>query len=195
MVRLVQEKVALVPAGQWDSIDDARRRWSKDFLIQGYYVQINGKTILVSLGHYYSSLRQVVSEEMSDAMGALGKALDPLYGKLVMTKHPHLEKQNHCPELRGKYDCGMGKKLEITQTSYGVDEYYSYTYESGREIDFGAKDAGMYNGPSYEVKCTTDGLMVNGSLNRLTSDGSLEVFSRDGKLATSCRSQRFRFRD
>lgn len=173
------------------SYDEAIRRLmpQASFLINGFYAKFESRTILLDFAHYYTPLSGSIPANITTTVSAVLKTLAPVYYSHLSRPNPLVKKTNHCPVLRGNYDCPKNA-LQITQVNYGPDELYVFHYsDRPNPFDFGANDLGMNNAyDRYIAVCTDKGLVLDGSLMRLVGK-DLEFSSHSSATPTVCRRQ------
>jgi hypothetical protein len=167
------------------SYDEAIRKMipTQGFLLNGFYVKYDSKTVIIDFAHFYSPLQVTVPAAIKAAVGALLKTLLPVYYAHTRFPTPLIKKNNLCPVLVGRFDCGRNTLL-VTQRTYGVDDLYVFTY-SDRTVpfDFAANNAGMKNAlDKYLSQCSAQGLTLDGSTMRLVG------MSRDLEFASGTSS-------
>lgn len=171
--------------------DDAIRRMipATSFLVNGFYAKYESRTVLLDFAHFHTSMQASIPTNVQTTVSAVLKTLAPIYYSHLSRPNPLVKKANHCPVLRGNFDC-VKNALQITQVNYGVDELYVFQYsDRPTAFDFGANDLGMKNAyDRYVAVCTDKGLMLDGSLMRLVGK-DLEFSSSASTSTTVCRRQ------
>lgn len=167
----IMKSLAALGALPFLSYDESIRKMipSSPFLLIGFYVKFDSRTVLIDFAHYYTPLQAAIPSSISGTVSTILKIMSQVYYTHTKRMTPLVKKANRCPVLVGRYQCARNT-LEITQLTYGVDDLYVFNYSDRTQpFDFGANDLGMKNAfDRYTAICNEQGLSLDGSVIRLT---------------------------